>query len=354
MPPRPLVITEDQALLDHLLRVTAVAGLEADVAPNPVPAHWRAAPLVLVGADRIGAAASMPRRPAVVLVTRSAELEDCIAGMRMGACDVVQLPEGERMLMDRLALSMAQPTGSPAAVWTVLSGSGGVGASVLSAAMALAAAGSAGSTGEVMLVEVDPYSGGIDLLVGAEQVRGLRWSDLSLTDSASLSASLWGALPRANGVAVLSAGRADQRDIRPDFLREVLAIGQRFARLVVVDASRAIGPTAAAALPASDRTFLLAADQLRGVTAAAAVKVWAGRLCTSLELIVRRCGGTLDPAGLAERLDLRLAGELPSDQALVRDLERGELPGRRPRTPLARLCAELLADLRPATDGRPA
>jgi secretion/DNA translocation related CpaE-like protein len=347
MPRRPLVITEDPALLDDLLRLTAVAGLEPDVAASPVAAYWRTAPLILIGSDRVASAANLPRRPGVVLVTRSAELDDYVAGIRVGASDVVELPQDERRLMERLARAVAEPTGSPGAVWSVLAGSGGVGSSLLAAALAIVA----GRFGDVLLVEADPYGGGLDLLVGAEQVNGLRWPDINLADPDVLSTSLWGAFPRANGVAVLPASRTrPPRDIPVHALSAVLETGRRFARLVVVDISRAVGPAAEVALAASSRTLLVASDQLRGAAAAAAVKSWAHPHCTGMELVVRRSGGTLDAPALAHALGLPLAGELPFDPSIVRDLERGELPGSRARTPLTRLSVDLLSGLRPLAE----
>jgi chitodextrinase len=66
---RSLVLTADEALLDELLRLAAAAGVEVDVAPDPVAARprWQAAPLVVVGDDQAeSAAGQLGRRPQVI------------------------------------------------------------------------------------------------------------------------------------------------------------------------------------------------------------------------------------------------------------------------------------------------
>jgi CO dehydrogenase nickel-insertion accessory protein CooC1 len=57
-------------------------------------------------------------------------------------------------------------------------GRGGAGASVLATALALTASRLDRPT---MLVDADPYGGGLDLVLGAEKTGGLRWPDLAGT-----------------------------------------------------------------------------------------------------------------------------------------------------------------------------
>jgi secretion/DNA translocation related CpaE-like protein len=348
MSPRPLVITEDTALLDEALRLTALAGLEAEVAAGPVRAQWRAAPLVLLGADRVVAAAVLPRHPGVVLLTRAADMETYASGVRLGALDVVELPAGEGRLVELLAGSRAapaEPAGPPGAVWSVLSGCGGAGASVLAASLATVAA----PFGQTLLVEADPLGGGVDLLLGAERLGGLRWPDLSTAGTGPLPpTALRDALPRAHGVTILSAGRPPSPSLDvPSAVAvgAVLEAGRRFARLTVADVSRAVGPAAEAALDDSQRALLVVPDEVRAIAAAARTAAWARQRCADLELVVRLGVGGLPAATVAATLGLPLAGELAPEPGLGASLERGALPTRRSRGPLARLCADLLADL---------
>jgi hypothetical protein len=55
---RPLLICDDQPLVDELLRLAAAAGVPVELAaaPGDARASWRTAPLVLVGGDAVAAA----------------------------------------------------------------------------------------------------------------------------------------------------------------------------------------------------------------------------------------------------------------------------------------------------------
>ena len=73
---RPLVVTADGALLDDLLRLAGLRGVELEVAPDVVAARdrWISAPFVLVGADATDACvrARLPLRDSVIVVARGA------------------------------------------------------------------------------------------------------------------------------------------------------------------------------------------------------------------------------------------------------------------------------------------
>src|SRR5439155_8319483 len=161
MQPRPLVVTEDLLLLDDVLRLAAVAGVEPEVAGSPsvVRSRWRATPVAVVGADWAVrcAALGLPRRPGVLLVAREpAGREAFAAGIDFGAAGVVELPAGEQRLVELMAGARSEPAGPPGAVVCVLSGRGGAGASVLCAALATVAARCGGSP---LLVDADPLGG---------------------------------------------------------------------------------------------------------------------------------------------------------------------------------------------------
>ncbi|HEV7626077.1 MAG TPA: hypothetical protein VGO89_06230, partial [Streptomyces sp.] len=154
--PRPLVCTRDPDLLDDLLRLAAAGGAEVHVPPDPASArpYWMFAPLVLVGADVAPeyAAARLPGRPGLVLVAHGggstrlprgdpADPPDeglWAAAAAVGAEHVVLLPAAEAWLVERYATPAAGAAG-PGRVVAVIGGRGGAGASVLSAALALAA-----------------------------------------------------------------------------------------------------------------------------------------------------------------------------------------------------------------------
>ena len=71
------------------------------------------------------------------------------------------------------AAEAARDDGRRGAVIAVIGGRGGAGASVFATALAQSAP-------DALLIDADPWSGGIDLVLGTESETGLRWPDLAL------------------------------------------------------------------------------------------------------------------------------------------------------------------------------
>jgi secretion/DNA translocation related CpaE-like protein len=349
MQPRPVVVTDDLDLLDEVIRLAAVAGVEPEVVggnPAAVRARWRVAPLVVVGADCADRCVALgpARRAGVLLVTRGpAERAAFVAGIALGVAEVVELPAAEQRLVELLSGARAEPAGPPGAVVGVLAGCGGAGASVLAAALAIVAARAGRSP---LLVDADPLGGGVDLLLGGESAAGLRWPDLAGLAGPVSPSTLRDALPSLHGVRVLAAARSGPAELPAPALRAVLAAGRRFADPVVADVARSVDPVSEAVLAEAHRVLLVVPDQVRAVAAAARMAAWAGQFAVDLELVVRRCGPRgLAAAEVAATLELPLAGVLGPEPGLAGALERGEPPGRRPRGPLAQLCGRVLAGL---------
>ena len=86
------------------------------------------------------------------------------------------LPDDELWLVNVLTEAAEGPQ-QAGPVLAVVGGRGGAGASVFAAAVAVAAV----RDGErALLVDCDPLGGGLDLLLAAEDVAGLRWADISV------------------------------------------------------------------------------------------------------------------------------------------------------------------------------
>src|SRR5450631_1669926 len=90
----------------------------------------------------------------------------------------------------------------------VVGGSGGVGASVLTAAIAIRAA-EAGM--RPVALDGDRLGGGLDVTLGIEQERGVRWPDLAGARGRIDGDELLRRLPSVDGVGVLSFDRS--RDV---------------------------------------------------------------------------------------------------------------------------------------------
>jgi secretion/DNA translocation related CpaE-like protein len=350
--PRPLVVSGDEDLLDEVLRVLAAAGTEPEVATGG-PALRRAhrdAGLVLLGCDLLAAPAvrALPRRPGVVVVAARAPTPAAwAAAVELGAERVAVLPDDEAWLAARAADAVRRPVERG---WlAVVGGScGGAGASTLAAALALAAAGSGAGP---LLVDADAWGGGLDLLLGAEDVEGLRWPALCGVRGRVAGEALLSALPEIAGVRVLAAARDDPVAVPAEALTAVVEAARACGRPVVVDLSRPAGPgdaTAAAVLAEADLAVLVVPARLRAASAARSLSTgtpgepapWG-----SARLVAREVAGGLSPAEVAAVAGRPVLAVLGHDRLAVTRGERGEPPVVTPRSPLGSVAGRLLGAL---------
>ncbi len=350
-PARPLFVVDDPELLDELLRISAAAGVEVEVAHDPGAARARflAAPLVLVGVELAESCvrARLERRAGLVLVGGPAGgwAAGPVAGDRafelaqaLRAEHLALLPAAEAWLARRFA-DVAAPQAHGKVV-AVLGGRGGAGASILSAGLAVTAA---RQGRRVLLVDADPLGGGVDLVLGWEALDGVRWPTL-VTDP--VTATLVETLPSRGDLAVLSWDRGEVLTVPTDAMATALQIGRARRDLIVVDLPRRFEAAAVLALAAADRALLLVPAELRACAAAARVATLAAAHTASLELIVRvPAPGGLTPSEIAEALGLPLAGSLRGEPQLARGVERGDAPAGAGKGPLAVLGRRLLTEL---------
>jgi secretion/DNA translocation related CpaE-like protein len=347
-----LILTEDEDLLDDLLRLCAAAGAEAEVVHGApvVAAQWERAPLVLVGDDRAAAqpeAGRWPgRRPGVLLVGRDLDDHTVWArGVALGAEQVLHLPGDEPWLADRIADAVERP-GRPALTFGVLGGRGGAGASSLACALAVTAAAQGLRT---TLVDGDPLGGGLDMLLGAERTPGPRWPAFVSARGRLSGAALEESLPRAHGVSLLSWDRSDGARLPAEAMCTVLTAARRGGGVVVLDLPRTADEAVAEALAQLDLGLLVVPGELRAVAGAQRVVGTAGALVRDLRVVARPpVAGGLAGAELARLLGLPLAGELPDEPGLSAAADMGEPPGADTKGVLARFCGELLDRALPA------
>jgi secretion/DNA translocation related CpaE-like protein len=356
VPARSLVVTADPDVLDDLLRLAATAGTELEVAADGGSARrtWSAAPFVVVAADAVDSCARrrLPRRSEVVLLGR--DLDDAGIWQRaveVGAEHVVFLPDAERWLTERFA-DAAESTGHDGTLVAVLGGRGGAGATTFACALAVTASRTGRSA---LLVDGDPLGGGIDLVFGGEHDLGLRWPGLLSTRGRVPAAALAGALPRMQGLSVLSWDRGTPDPVPLEALEAVLSAGRRSHELVVVDLPRSLDEAGRAVLAAATLAVLVVPTEVRAAAAASRVAAAVGSLCADLRVVTRRPS----PSGLgggqvAEALGLPLLAELRPEPGLELALEHGQAPAQRGRGPLSVACARLVDELLPLSAGRAA
>jgi secretion/DNA translocation related CpaE-like protein len=343
-PRLPLVVTADPLLLDELLRLAAAGGTEVDVAPDAAAARlrWSLAPMVVVGGDQVEEFlhVRLPRRSRVVLVGWG-DRPDSPWEMaeQVGADHVALLPVAEAWLVDQFADRGAGVTGR---VVAVLGGRGGAGASVLAGGLAIT-----GARGKLrtLLVDADPYGGGLDLVLGWEDLGGPRWPSLAMASGRLDAGAFVRALPSRGDLVMISFDRGDPVSLPAHAMAAALDAGRRARDLVVVDLPRHLDDAAVAALGSADHVFLVVPAELRATAAATIVAKAAAAHCAELSVVVRGpAPGRLRPREVARSVGFPLAGYLRPDAALGRRLERGEAPAAG-RGPLADLCRRLIADL---------
>lgn len=335
-----ILLCDDEDLADDAVRVAAAAGAELERVPDAVALRrrWSGAAMVLLdegGAAAVAVAGTRPgRRDGVVVLCRGEPpgtvWERAVA---VGAEHVVSLPEGEDWLVTSLSdAGGSVPDGGPGRVVCVVGGRGGAGASVLAAAIAVRAR---DGGARVLLVDCDPLGGGLDLVVGAEQVDGLRWPGLALGGGRVAASSLHAALPRAGGPLTVLACDRHGPGPAPDAAVAVVEAGRRAGDTVVCDLPRHLTDTAVAVLAVADLTVLVVPAEVRATAAASRVAELVAEHGATLGVVVRGpAPGGLTGEDVAAALGLEVLASVEAEPGLAAAMDHGTVPGVR-RGPLA-------------------
>jgi secretion/DNA translocation related CpaE-like protein len=271
-------------------------------------------------ADRCGRAA-LPRRAHVCVLTAAEPAPATwAAAVAVGAQHVLRLPEQERDLIGALAEAVEASHGDAAHghVVAVIGGCGGAGASLLAVALAHAAA-------DALLVDLDPWGGGIDLLVGSETTPGVRWPDLAPQGGRLNWSAVREALPRHGGISLLAGTRRSyELDGAP--VDAVVDAGRRGGVTVVCDVPRRLTDATQTALDAADLVVVVSPCAVRACAATAAMAPVLGAINPNLGLVVRGPSpGGLRAAEVADITGLPLLASVKAEPQLAEQLERGGL-----------------------------
>ena len=353
------MIMKSGELADEVARLAAAAGCDPHrlTDPETVREQWNCAPMLLLDIEAATASANagLPRRDAVVIVSADGDPKAWRCAVAVGAQNVAVLPDAEAWLVGALA-DAGQAPADPGRVLAVIGGRGGAGASVFATAVAVAAA---GSGRHAMLVDCDALGGGLDLVLGAENSNGLRWSGLALGGGRVPASALHAALPTPRlggrgGLTVLSYGRSDYG--RSDYgrggpgpdgvaVRTVCGAGRRAGETVVCDVPRHPCEPGTAALETADLVVLVVPAEVRACAAAATVAARVLRYGVALQLVVRGpAPGGITPSDVSRTLDLPVLAAMRPQPGLAGALDRGAMPGRC-RGPLATAARQVLAAL---------
>lgn len=362
-----LCISDDPDLRADLLVLCQEVGARATTAA-PELTTWTSAVLVLLDDRCVARVQHLPRRDGVVLVHAAVTGDEpgpavWRRAVAARAAHVAVLPTARGWLG-----AAVRQAGRPRARCVATVGArGGGGASSTAVALATTAA-AAGR--RVLLLDADPMGGGLDLALGAEELPGMRWSDLRDLRGPLPPGGLAASLPVADGVAVLSHGR-EATTVASDVVGVVMQAALDEHDLVVVDLPRAGDEGAGAAASAADALVCVCPAEVRaGAGAPAVLRRWA--MGAQLHLLVRGPSpGGLRAADAAEavRAGCALVGGWPSvrsgaaagavgaelhrvdlvraEPGLAAALERGEPFASGARSPLRRWAAGWLADFMP-------
>lgn len=341
-----LALIGDPLLRDDVDRVAAAAGVEVVHALEPSSRNvWTAAAAVVVDAPaaRRCTDRALPRRDRIVLVGHAEPgTADFRAAISIGADRVLTLPGQDSDLIAALAdaVESVRDEQRRGAVVAVIGGRGGAGASLFATALACTAA-------DALLVDADPWGGGIELALGSERETGLRWPDLALRDGRLSYSALRESLPRhprRPRTTVLSCGRTGT-EIEPGPLTAVIEAGRRAGTTVICDLPRRATPAVEAALATTDLAVLITTADVRSVAATGAVGCWVAAVNPNVGLTVRGpAPGGLRASEVAHTVGLPLFAAMRPQPGIADELERGGLR-LRPRSPLAVAARRVLAVL---------
>ena len=334
-----------RAELDRVAAATGVRVVHASDASPVSRKSWAAAAAVVLDA---GAAArcgrwALPRRDHVTVLTAlEPETKTWAAAVEVGAEHVLRLPEQEADLVCALAeaAESSRDDGSRGHAVAVIGGCGGAGASLLAVALAQAAT-------DALLVDLDPWGGGLELLLGGETAPGLRWPDLALQGGRLNWSAVRDALPRHRGVSVLSGTRRGyELDAGP--VHAVVDAGRRGAVSVICDLPRRLTAATQAALNAADLVVVVSRCDVRACAATGALAPVLASTNPNVGLVVRGPSPAgLRSAEIAAIAGLPLLAAIKAQPQLTEQIDRGGLRLGR-RSALAVAARQVLGVLPPA------
>lgn len=318
-PSPPLVCTADDGLLDVTLGWCSAVGAQPEVVVDAGLARrrWRSARFIVVGADQADelARSGIPKRHGVFIATVAGQAKPWTTALALGAADILDGSDSHRALE---ALTAAVDGPGEACVVAVIGGTGGAGASTLTAALAVEAARRRQRT---LLIDGDPLGGGLDLLMGLEDAAGLRWPDLGTRDGPLTAGSLADALPAGDGVSVLSWGREGTNADVP--VSSVLTAAMRGFDLVACDLGRHPDSFGSELLRRALLTVVVVPEEVRAVSAASRVIMRLRDVSTSLAVVsaARRPG--LSREAMAEVLGVPVVARWRPDARLRGSVDHG-------------------------------
>jgi secretion/DNA translocation related CpaE-like protein len=290
-----LLVTADSRIINIVKTVVDPMGIDVQVVTSPLIAReiWESSACVLVGSDLAGECVEnlAPRRAHVIVVHIKEEPESGVLtqpnferdiwrhAVALGAENVLELPAANFWLVDALSPFVIPESikGLPGSnVISVIGGSGGAGASTFAANLAAIALTQGMSS---VVIDFDQFGGGIDLLLGAEEMSGTRWPDIDPGAGRIAEDTLSAALPKVNGVSFLSQSRTASSEATGEVVAAVVDAARRAFDLVVLDLPREQSECNGLLIGQSLVTCVITRNHVRAIAASISLSQW-----------VKKCG----------------------------------------------------------------
>lgn len=290
-----LLVTADSRIINVVKSVVDPLGIDVQVVTSPLIARetWESTEFVLVGSDLAGECVEnlAPRRAHLIVVHLKEQPEVGVLtkpnferdiwrhAVALGAENVLELPTANFWLVDALSpFAIPDPVkgSSGGNVISIIGGSGGAGASTFAANLAAIALTQGMSS---VVIDLDQFGGGIDLLLGAEEITGTRWPDIDPGAGRIAGETLTAALPKVNGVSFLSQSRTAPSEIALEVVAAVVDAARRAFDLVVLDLPREQSECNGLLIGQSLVTCVITRNHVRAIAASISLSQW-----------VKKCG----------------------------------------------------------------
>ena len=336
------MISGDPEAADHLVALASASEVVVDLCDGAaaVAARWTRAPAVVVGIDSLRALrdANLPRRQHVV-VFGHATADAWRCALELGAHAVIEPPGPQGWLAE--LVERAGGTATSGVVVGVTGCRGGAGASVFASAFAVAAARRRLSP---YLLDLDPWGCGLAVVLGADRLDALTWDQVRAGAGRIPSRSLQDTIGSVDGIRLLGWAEDASDGLPPGVSGSVVDAARLSATLTVVDLGRSGADFQREAMGRCDRVLMIVPADVRAVQAAR--RMVRRQDMSMCEVVVRGPNpGGLTTQDIAEAVGLPVIAAMAADRWLDERLERGEPPGYRTRTPLARAGAGILQEV---------
>jgi secretion/DNA translocation related CpaE-like protein len=345
----PCLFSAREAIISQVRRAAAAAGVEVTVETVVGSrTRWRESPLVVVDAVKLPEvlAAGFPRRERVYVVDTeeidSQRWEWCV---RAGAERVLVLPGDEDDLVGALGEAGAAGPGDGLVI-AVTGARGGAGASVFAVALALAAQ---RGTRPVVLADADPWSAGLDVLLGMEGGPDVV-STVDPPQGRLPAGTLLRALPSVRigrgRLSVLLPSRGTGEPVSSELLSAVVAAGRRAGAVLVVDIPRHPWPPGDGVVESADLAVVVVPSDVQGCFGGARLLSRLAEFDPTVGLVVRGPSpGGIGPDDVTAALAAAVLARMRPEPGLERRIESGRPPGENARGPLGRAARAVLGSL---------